>query len=238
MQCDEFLERWNDRLDQRLEPAGDPELAAHVDECAACRGLAASLGRALGMLEAIPAPSDRFAANILQALRSPASTVEDDVPLRATVEVASRTSAHRPSAWQWWAVAAAVLLMATVAWRFSDRRDVAPSGTQPIARQEPAPKTQPEAEAVATNAAPAWDELAADSQASARELADNTRRRLDDALAIASLWGSTNEPAAEASGSQQWYEGVAEGVSPLTDSTIGTWNVLRGLVAPSKESSL
>src|SRR5687768_8188452 len=50
MRCDEFSVRFDELLDERREPLDDPNMAAHVAQCAECRRTAATVGAALGAL--------------------------------------------------------------------------------------------------------------------------------------------------------------------------------------------
>lgn len=259
MRCDEFEERWHEGLDRRVDPSADAELALHVETCAGCRSLAAALRRALRDLEALPKLTLRtdLARRVLAELAAPSEVVTASV-----VELPPpRSAVSQARAWQWWAAAAVLLVSIVPLWRWSvgnhnlntttggggvvavpgstavpipaDHVVVSPAPSpNPIVTTEPAPT-----EAAPTDSPPTWNDVAEGSRASARQLADNTRRSLHDAFALASLWESKPdvEPAAA---EDAWYRGVAEGVAPLTDSTLGTLNVLRGLVPTDKEASL
>jgi len=50
MRCDEFSLRFDELLDERREPLDEPNMAAHVAECADCRRTAAAVGAAIGAL--------------------------------------------------------------------------------------------------------------------------------------------------------------------------------------------
>jgi len=247
MRCDEFEERWHEGLDRRVDPSADAELALHVETCAGCRSLAAALRRALRDLEALPKPMPRndLARRVLAELAAPSEVVTASV-----VELPPpRSAVSQARAWQWWAAAALVLVSVVPLWRWSvgnhpvnptDGGIVAvPGGTAaPISADRvvvsPAPSPNP---VLPTEVAPTWNDVAEGSRESTRQLADNTRRSLHDAFALASLWES--KPDVEpAEAEDAWYRGVAEGVAPLTDSTLGTLNVLRGLVPTDKEASL
>ena len=256
MRCDEFEERWQEGLDRRIDPSADAELALHVETCAGCRTLATSLRRALLDLEALPKPTLRndLARRVLAELASPEAP--SDNVTASVVELPPQHSAvSQARAWQWWAAAAVLLLSVVPLWRWNFGNHnlnpttgggivAVPGGTAtPSPVDHVAVSPAPLANSTATNKpapteiAPTWNDVAEGSRESTRQLADNTRRSLHDAFALASLWESKQD-VKPAEAEDAWYRGVAEGVAPLTDSTIGTLNVLRGLVPTDKEASL
>lgn len=261
MRCDEFEERWHDGLDRRVDLYADAELSLHLETCAGCRGWATSLRRALLELDALPkpAPRDDLSRRVLAELASSEATPENVAA--SLVELSPRRSAVSHSrGWHWWALAAMLLVSVVPLWRWAigkysvspndgDGVVAVPGGTAaPLPSEQivvsPAPATPPLAtpeagptESMPTDFVPTWSDVAEGSRESARQLADNTRRSLHDAFALASLWEA--KPEAERGDSEDvWYRGVADGVAPLTDSTLGTFNVLRGVVPTDKEASL
>lgn len=250
MRCDEFEERWHEGLDRRVDPSADAELALHVETCAGCRSLAAALRRALRDLEALPKPIPRndLARRVLAELTVPEAPSE--VVAASVVELPPpRNAVSQARAWQWWAAAALVLVSIVPLWRWSvGNRHVNPNDggivAVPVGTAAPSPvdhavvSSAPSPNPVLpTEVAPTWNDVAEGSRESTRQLADSTRQSLHDAFALATLWES--KPDVEpAEAEDAWYRGVAEGVAPLTDSTLGTLNVLRGLVPTDKEASL
>lgn len=242
MRCDEFEERWHEGLDRRVDPSADAELALHVETCAGCRSLAAALRRALCDLEALPKPMPRndLARRVLAELAAPSEVVTASV-----VELPPpRSAVSQARAWQWWAAAALVLVSVVPLWRWSvgnHNLNTTTGGGGVVAVPGGTPAPMPADHVVVspapTESPPTWNDVAEGSRESTRQLADNTRRSLHDAFALASLWES--KPDVEpAEAEDAWFRGVAEGVAPLTDSTLGTLNVLRGLVPTDKEASL
>lgn len=62
-------------------------------------------------------------------------------------------------------------------------------------------------------------------------MARDTRRSLDDALAVASIFESDSSPAGDGSTSDAgWLDRVHAGFEPITKSTLGTLDVLRSVV--------
>lgn len=265
MRCDEFEERWHEGLDRRVDPTADAELALHLENCAGCRSRTAALRRVLRDLEALPkaAPRNGLAGRVLAELASaaaPSEVAPSEAAAAAVVELPPQRLAVSPSrAWQWWAAAALLLVSIVPLWRWSvGNRPASPNdggivavpggAAAPMPMDHaavspgplPNPTTTPEpatTEPAPTDSPPTWNDVAEGSRESARQLADNTRRSLHDAFALASLWEAKSE-VKPADAEEAWYQGVAEGVAPLTDSTLGTLNVLRGLVPSDKEASL
>ena len=108
MTCDTFLERASDYVDGTLDEATRAEADAHVDECDACRDLAADLRkvqRSAGALDRVP-PAANAWVRILDRLQA-------DPAFAMTSASSSRLPAPRTSGYQslaWLAMAAALLL--------------------------------------------------------------------------------------------------------------------------------
>ncbi|MBL9081229.1 MAG: hypothetical protein JNK76_05455 [Planctomycetales bacterium] len=241
MRCDEFLERWQDLLDERRDTATDVEAATHLQSCDGCRSLTEAFGR--GMTQVRPAAiadMSGLADRVLASLKELPELSHESEAVSRGGQSAPRESRLLGRSWPMWAVAASVLLAIGVAWRTGLVGSPDNSANVPVAHHVPVPpvgEAQPLPTLVAADSSLGWEEFTVESETSAKQLVDDTRKRLDDALAIASLWNAGEEVSDTAS-DEAWYDGVAEGLSPLTDSTIGTWNTLRGLVAPSEEPKL
>jgi hypothetical protein len=241
MQCDEFLERWQDLLDERRDAATDVEAATHLQTCDGCRSLTEAFGR--GMTQVPPsktADMPGLADRVLASLKEPPELSHESETVPGGGQSARRESRLPGRSWPMWAVAASVLLAIGVAWRTGLVGQPIDSANVPVAQHAPVPpvsEVDPNPTVAAAAPSLGWQEFTVESETSAKQLVDDTRKRLDDALAIASLW-NTGEEASDTASDEPWYDGVAEGLSPLTDSTIGTWNTLRGVVAPSEEPKL
>jgi hypothetical protein len=241
MRCDEFLERWQDLLDERRDTATDVEAATHLQSCDGCRSLTEAFGR--GMTQVRPAAiadMPGLADRVLASLKEPPELSHDLKAVSRGGQSAPFGSRLPDRSWPMWAVAASVLLAIGVAWRSGLVGQPDDSANVPVAKHDPVPPVgdvDPSPSVAAVAPSLGWEEFTVESETSAKQLVDDTRKRLDDALAIASLW-KAGEEVSDTASDEPWYDGVAEGLSPLTDSTIGTWNTLRGLVAPSEEPKL
>jgi hypothetical protein len=84
---------------------------------------------------------------------------------------------------------------------------------------------------------PSFSELARESRDSYERLAQDTRRSLDDVLAVASVFSSDapsyENPSTEEDG---WLNQVESGLEPLKRSTLGTLDVLRHVVPADTET--
>jgi hypothetical protein len=108
-------------------------------------------------------------------------------------------------------------------------------GPQVIGPQVPG--SQAPGVAVDPETLPSFTELARESRDSYEQLARDTRRSLDDALALASVFSSEaaphTAPGAEPDG---WLNQVEDGLEPLKRSTLGTLDVLRQVVPADTET--
>jgi len=176
MRCAEVRDWLRCDLDGAAEPSGD--VAAHLDGCAACRGVAEDL-KALGAdaRRALPPPDvpAGFTSRVMEAV--------DGAPADAVLADAVRRRWTR-----WWPVLVPLLIAAFLLPRGEDRGnggtdgDVSGCGAGAGA---PAPAPPEEATPPPLRADPEWAELlrrAEAGDAAARARLERMRARIDDAL--------------------------------------------------------
>ena len=250
MRCGEFEARLQEVLDRRGDPRADEVLSAHAAECAACRALEHALSRALVRLASLrpPACRDNLATRILAEVyateegAAPSSVAVVELPIRSDV------GAPRDRSAMWWAaVAAAVVLAAYPLWRWASpagdsqvtaKNDAPPQAIQTVIGPQVVDRVVPP-EPSRDQPLPTFSELAEESKDSYRKLAVETKRSLDDTLALASLWSDHSPVSVVAADSQSnWLSEVADGVAPLAETTLGAVNALRGVMPVEGDSKL
>ena len=250
MRCVEFEARLQDVLDRRGDPRADDVLTAHAAECAACRALEHGLSRALVGLANLkpPACRDHLSALILaetypaEESVAPSSVEVVELPIR------SAGGAPRDRWAMWWAaVAAAVVLAAYPLWQWAAQsgdsqvtaKNDAPPPTLTTAIEPQVAEKRTLLEPARDQRLPTFSELAEESKDSYRKLAVETKRSLDDTLALASLWSDHSPASIVAADSQSnWLSEVADGVAPLAETTLGAVNALRGVMPVEGDSKL
>lgn len=79
MQCDDFLSRWHDHLDDRTDPAADTKLMDHAESCPACEAWLRDWQRLAGQFQS---PTDKVQPRATAACLSTRAP-RDQNPLRA-----------------------------------------------------------------------------------------------------------------------------------------------------------
>jgi hypothetical protein len=146
MNCRQFEQAWNERLDRRDTAAStlDDPLARHAAACQRCRGRAQAflaLEQALAAWPAYPAakPSPGSVDRMLEAWRGQQARTVAPIPVRR----------GRRHGWWGWAAAAALILATWLGYRLSPRStDHGPSARAPLIATEMPPS--PDAPATPT----------------------------------------------------------------------------------------
>src|SRR5262245_56170237 len=75
MNCDEFDHRWNELLDERLNPEADPALTAHAAGCDDCRARLVGSRVLVRGLSRFPVPRADFSRRVMAAAAAPPAQV-------------------------------------------------------------------------------------------------------------------------------------------------------------------
>jgi Putative zinc-finger len=231
MKCDEFETRLNELLDARASLEGDEQLRAHAAICESCRQDLATVGMIVSELahRPRPMPSAGLATRVVAEFTAP--QVEHRTVRRvmayAFAAAAVLLIAAFP-AWRWWndGASASNATLATV--------DVAPTAkvvvsTAVVADEQDADDetSDPPIGDLVREVSDRYKNLARDTQESYAELAlllpgVRAPKRTTDAA----LQENEDAAATEAVTSEGWVNDMANGLKPVTDSTMGAFSFL------------
>jgi hypothetical protein len=229
MRCDEFEDRLQERLDQRLAPWADGELTAHAAQCPACRATWTSLIAATDAVAGHPrpAPSAELTRRVMAEISGiPAVSVERASSMRRIIQVAAM------------ALAASLLVALGLAlWPGDRAANNAPVATVPRvedpAEEDPHPEDtgnmDPRNVDVRPEDAPPAPRAAMDGEGTAPVAAP--MREVRAALAEAWLLAPASPVAAASSTGDDaavvgWGDELATGLRPLADSTADAFSFL------------
>jgi hypothetical protein len=229
MRCDEFSERLFDLLDERRAAIDDPGLVAHMSECGNCRALAATIDRAVDLIEPVPTLSaslgDRVVAQLARERATPASGA---------------------GAWligsgrKYVAALAASLVLAVTAYWLVERSDRVAEKAEPP--QAPAIVSAPPPVAPGDTATESLAFAAVDDyQTLALELAQETGASVASALAIVSPVAPVEVAQAEAPANEgigdSLGRAIGESFSPLAETATGAMSTLWHVLPSAREGT-
>lgn len=228
MECVEFEEMLQRRLDERLVP-GCPELLAHAVTCPACQLLLEdagllSRGVAAWRMSLPVADSDltsRITEDVLAVIRAEQTASPATIKLRREVG-----PGDAPQSWQSWAVVAGTVAAICLVFLGSPARDPVVIRSVTLGRYElpvAAPKPKADLGRVLVSAEGAYSHLANESLAAARDFA-----LLWPAGNVTSTDASKDPPAEDDAAG--WSPDLSEELAPIGDSVEDAWNFLRRTV--------
>lgn len=239
MNCESFETRLNEVLDERGAIESDRPLLEHASSCATCRGLLASYAALLEGVDRLERPGlqQGVAERIVEQVRQPSV-----LRIKLTWQRAAVAG-----------LAAAAALLVAVQWNLSPdapNRPAARPVEQSVAQADaPVPQPALEPGAIAPPAgAPAADEeplgrLLVEMKTKYADLARETQQSVNDVtLLVPGVTVGRQPEAVDAQPADSelrpkgWVNDVADGLSPITESTRGAFNLLlEGLLADAGE---